>query len=81
MPQPHRGAPTGAVTSTNLNSSDVLSLLQQVAAGYMAPETAATELANHTSGIQALKDFALLDVYVVHNMYHINMYLYASTQG
>lgn len=42
----------------------MISLLQQVAAGHMAPETAAAELANHTSGIQALKDFALLDVYV-----------------
>lgn len=38
----------------------------------MAPETAAVELANHASGIQALKDFALLDVYaILHDTHHL----------
>lgn len=42
----------------------VLALLEHVAAGRLSPEAASAELAEHATGIKALKDFAMLDTYV-----------------
>lgn len=57
--------PITPISNVPMGDPSVLTLLEHVAAGRLTPEAASAELADHATGIKALKDFAMLDTYVV----------------